>query len=76
MARQRGVEEVQCSQSQRAAEGGRGFRVSRTYGLSSAGAVPHLGQGQGYVVEHWEDFTSQKAVGHLVGTHRRRLVGF
>jgi len=49
---------------------------SQTYGLPSAGVVPHLGQGHGHVVERWEDNTSQETVGHLVGTHGSHLHGF
>jgi len=49
---------------------------SHTYGLSSAGAVPHLGQGHGCVVEHWEDITSQETVRYLLGTHGSHLIGF
>jgi len=48
----------------------------QTYGLSSAGAVLHLGQGHGYVAEHWEDITSQETIGHLVGTRSSHLIGF
>jgi hypothetical protein len=46
----------------------------QTYGLSSAGAVPHLGQRHGLVGKQW-DVTSQEVVGHLVGTRNSHLVG-